>query len=301
MGRCGGKRLASYKMGVQHFKGLEITESRCCVAIVSTDARVGQVDDGKSAKPVPRCAGAFDQARDCPKCPDVQAAGLNRDQHRVGQHQRDPERFRISPANVNDDILELGRLLADLNAERSGMGNAEQARIGSRLASARTVAAMLAEPCGSPSTNQTSRPARARATASKKLSVVFPTPPFVFATARIIAISPLLNMASHGSRERGNRRMPPKRRFYTIDTMLGTLGNHLIPIGMGLRRCCDTGETPYFPGVLRLARVLASGQAAWAVSLAVTCERIADPDPTNAKAPREGGPGHLAGARRDDQ
>lgn len=95
--------------------------------------------------------------------------------------------------------------------------------------------------------------------------------------------------------------MTPKRYLYTVGIMLGTLGDHLIPIKMGLRRCAAAGETPCFPGVLRLAWVLASGQATGAALLAVTCERIADLDPTNAKAPREGGPGHLAGARRDDQ
>jgi len=79
--------------------------------------------------------------------------------------------------------------------------------------------------------------------------------------------------------------MTPTHYSYTIEIMLGTLGNHLIPIGMGLRRRRDAGETPYFLGVLRLARVLASGQAAYAASLAVICERIADPDPTNAKGP----------------
>lgn len=92
-----------------------------------------------------------------------------------------------------------------------------------------------------------------------------------------------------------------KRNWHTIRSMLGTLENHLIPIGMGVRRCRDAGETRYFARVLRLARVLASSQAAYAASLAVTCERTANPDPTNAKAPREGGPGHLAEARRDDR
>ena len=70
---------------------------------------------------------------------------------------------------------------------------------------------------------------------------------------------------------------------------------------MGLQRCRDTGGTPYFSEVLRLAPGLASSQAAYAASHAVIYERIADPDPTNAKAPREGGPGHLAEASQDDQ
>ena len=46
--------------------------------------------------------------------------------------------------------------------------------------------AFCADPCASPSTNSTSRPARARATASNTANVLLPTPPFVLPTVRIM-------------------------------------------------------------------------------------------------------------------
>ena len=96
---------------------MSATAAAASVFVRGARAGIGAVQDGKTAQAVPHRPGVFNQGGNIVERPHIIAAGLKRDQEDVRQHEGGPERGRVAPPGVDDDVLELRHLLLHLCPE----------------------------------------------------------------------------------------------------------------------------------------------------------------------------------------
>jgi hypothetical protein len=82
---------------------------------------VGHVEERAGAQPFIDLTGLGDQRGDLHSCPQVNAAGLKRDQDRVGNRQRGAKATSVAPSNVNHNLVVLLAELPHLPPDRSAL------------------------------------------------------------------------------------------------------------------------------------------------------------------------------------